>query len=248
MSLYRDEAVVLRVQKLGEADRIVTLLTRRNGRVRAVGKGVRRTTSRFGARLEPFSHVDLQLYAGRVAGHRHPGGDPRAVRQGHRRRLRALHGRHRDAGDGRAADRGGAGAGAAAVPAGRRRAAGAGRPARTTRRWCSTRSCCGRWRWPAGRRRWASARGCGAPGRTGPSPCRPAGAVCAGLPAGRRGHPGRAVASTLMVALLSGDWDAADASAAGGPAGGQRAGRRAPAVAPGARAALAAAGRAGCSP
>jgi len=65
VSLYRDEAVVLRVQKLGEADRIVTLLTRRTGRVRAVGKGVRRTTSRFGARLEPFSHVDLQLYTGR---------------------------------------------------------------------------------------------------------------------------------------------------------------------------------------
>ena len=65
MSLYRDEAVVLRVQKLGEADRIVTLLTRRNGRVRAVGKGVRRTMSRFGARLEPFSYVDLQLYTGR---------------------------------------------------------------------------------------------------------------------------------------------------------------------------------------
>ena len=65
MSLYRDEAVVLRVQKLGEADRIVTLLTRRTGRVRAVAKGVRRTRSRFGARLEPFSHVDLQLYAGR---------------------------------------------------------------------------------------------------------------------------------------------------------------------------------------
>ena len=65
MSLYRDEGVVLRVQKLGEADRIVTLLTRRTGRVRAVGKGVRRTTSRFGARLEPFSHVDLQLWTGR---------------------------------------------------------------------------------------------------------------------------------------------------------------------------------------
>jgi len=65
VSLYRDEAVVLRTQKLGEADRIVTLLTRRTGRVRAVAKGVRRTSSRFGARLEPFSHVDLQLYAGR---------------------------------------------------------------------------------------------------------------------------------------------------------------------------------------
>ncbi|KIH98575.1 DNA recombination protein RecO [Streptomonospora alba] len=66
MSLYRDEGVVLRTQKLGEADRIVTLLTRRTGLVRAVGKGVRRTKSRFGARLEPFSHVDLQLYTGRT--------------------------------------------------------------------------------------------------------------------------------------------------------------------------------------
>jgi DNA repair protein RecO (recombination protein O) len=59
--LYRDDAVVLRVQKLGESDRIVTLLTRRHGRVRAVARGVRRTTSRFGARLEPFGHVDLQI-------------------------------------------------------------------------------------------------------------------------------------------------------------------------------------------
>ncbi len=65
MGLYRDEAVVLRTQKLGEADRIVTLLTRGNGRVRAVAKGVRRTTSRFGSRLEPFTHVDLQLAEGR---------------------------------------------------------------------------------------------------------------------------------------------------------------------------------------
>jgi DNA repair protein RecO (recombination protein O) len=59
--LYRDDAVVLRVQKLGESDRIITLLTRRHGRLRAVARGVRRTTSRFGARLEPFGHVDLQL-------------------------------------------------------------------------------------------------------------------------------------------------------------------------------------------
>ncbi len=65
MSLYRDEGVVLRTQKLGEADRIVTLLTRGTGRVRAVAKGVRRTSSRFGARLEPFSHVDLLLATGR---------------------------------------------------------------------------------------------------------------------------------------------------------------------------------------
>lgn len=65
MPLYRDEAVVLRTQKLGEADRIVTLLTKRHGRVRAVAKGVRRTGSRFGARVEPFMHVDLQLHEGR---------------------------------------------------------------------------------------------------------------------------------------------------------------------------------------
>lgn len=60
--LYRDEGIVLRTQKLGEADRIVTVLTRRSGRIRAAAKGVRRTTSRFGARLEPFTHVDLQFY------------------------------------------------------------------------------------------------------------------------------------------------------------------------------------------
>jgi DNA repair protein RecO (recombination protein O) len=64
--LYRDDAVVLRVQKLGESDRIITMLTRRHGRVRAVAKGVRRTMSRFGARLEPFGHVDVQLAEGRT--------------------------------------------------------------------------------------------------------------------------------------------------------------------------------------
>jgi DNA repair protein RecO (recombination protein O) len=63
--LYRDEAIVLRTHKLGEADRIITLLTRTHGQVRAVAKGVRRTTSRFGSRLEPFTHVDLQLAEGR---------------------------------------------------------------------------------------------------------------------------------------------------------------------------------------
>ncbi len=66
MSLYRDEAIVLRTQKLGEADRIITLLTREHGRVRAVAKGVRRTKSKFGARLEPGSHIDIQLYTGRT--------------------------------------------------------------------------------------------------------------------------------------------------------------------------------------
>ena len=65
MPLYRDEAIVLRTHKLGEADRIITLLTRTHGRVRAVAKGVRRTKSRFGARLEPFMLVDVQCYEGR---------------------------------------------------------------------------------------------------------------------------------------------------------------------------------------
>ncbi len=65
MPLYRDEAVVLRTHKLGEADRIITLLTRQHGLVRAVAKGVRKTSSRWGSRLEPFTHVDLQLAEGR---------------------------------------------------------------------------------------------------------------------------------------------------------------------------------------
>ncbi|MBU4215427.1 MAG: DNA repair protein RecO [Actinobacteria bacterium] len=66
MSLYRDAALVLRTHPLGEADRIVTLLTREHGKVRAVAKGVRRTSSRFGARLEPFMCVDVQLSTGRT--------------------------------------------------------------------------------------------------------------------------------------------------------------------------------------
>ena len=65
MQLYRDDGIVLRTQKLGEADRIITILGRTSGRVRAVAKGVRRTKSRFGARLEPFTHVDLMLHTGR---------------------------------------------------------------------------------------------------------------------------------------------------------------------------------------
>src|SRR5690606_16441998 len=62
---YRDEAVILRTHKLGEADRIVTMLSRRHGKIRAVAKGVRRTSSKFGSRLEPFMVADVQLYEGR---------------------------------------------------------------------------------------------------------------------------------------------------------------------------------------
>src|SRR5437870_13563770 len=65
MGLYRETGVVLRTIRLGEADRIVTLYTKGRGKVRAVAKGVRKTRSKFGARLEPTSHVALQLYEGR---------------------------------------------------------------------------------------------------------------------------------------------------------------------------------------
>ncbi len=65
MSQFRDQGVVLRTLCLGEADRIVTLVTRDHGKVRAVAKGVRRTGSKFGARLEPFSHVSFLGWQGR---------------------------------------------------------------------------------------------------------------------------------------------------------------------------------------
>lgn len=66
MPLYREQGVVIRTHKLGEADRIVTLLTQQRGLLRAVAKGVRRTSSKFGARLEPFMVADLQCYEGRT--------------------------------------------------------------------------------------------------------------------------------------------------------------------------------------
>jgi DNA repair protein RecO (recombination protein O) len=63
--LYRDTGIVLRTYKLGEADRIVVFLTAEHGKVRAVAKGIRKTKSRFGGRLEPMNHVSLLLYQGR---------------------------------------------------------------------------------------------------------------------------------------------------------------------------------------
>lgn len=65
MSIYRDDAVVLGSHKFGEADRVVVLLTREHGKVRAVAKGVRKTKSSIGARLEPMSVVDISLRRGR---------------------------------------------------------------------------------------------------------------------------------------------------------------------------------------
>jgi DNA repair protein RecO (recombination protein O) len=65
MALRHDQGIVLRSYPFGEADRVVVLLSPNKGKVRAVAKGVRKTKSRFGGRLEPFSHVDLVLYEGR---------------------------------------------------------------------------------------------------------------------------------------------------------------------------------------
>ncbi len=62
---YSDEAIVLRSYKLAEADRIVVLLTKNNGKVRAVAKGVRKMKSRFGSKLEPFNHLTAQIHRGR---------------------------------------------------------------------------------------------------------------------------------------------------------------------------------------
>lgn len=65
MAMYRCRGVVLRTYKLGESDRIVVVVTDTHGKVRAVAKGVRRTKSRLGARLEPMTHVSLLLHEGR---------------------------------------------------------------------------------------------------------------------------------------------------------------------------------------
>ena len=65
MPLYKEQGIVLRSVKLGEADKIVSILTQGSGKVRAVAKGIRRTASKFGARLEPLTHVSLLLYRGR---------------------------------------------------------------------------------------------------------------------------------------------------------------------------------------
>ena len=62
---FKTEAVVLRSIRFSEADCVLHLYTLERGRVGAIAKGVRKTKSRFGARLEPFSHVELMLHEGR---------------------------------------------------------------------------------------------------------------------------------------------------------------------------------------
>src|SRR5438874_11947406 len=61
----KTEAIVLRSIRYGEADRILHLYTRGDGRLSAIAKGVRRSRSRFGARLEPFFHIRVLLHEGR---------------------------------------------------------------------------------------------------------------------------------------------------------------------------------------
>src|ERR671934_157920 len=80
---YRTEAVVLRSLRLGEADRVLHLYTLDRGRVGAIAKGVRKTKSRFGARLEPLSHAELLLHQG--------GGELQTVTGGELGRILSLH-------------------------------------------------------------------------------------------------------------------------------------------------------------
>ena len=63
---WRDHALILRTQKLGETDRIIIMLTRDGGITHAVAKAVRKPTSKFGGRLEPFMHTDLSFSRGRT--------------------------------------------------------------------------------------------------------------------------------------------------------------------------------------
>jgi DNA repair protein RecO (recombination protein O) len=173
-SLYRDEGVVLRTQKLGEADRIVTVLTRRHGKVRAVAKGVRRTKSKFGSRLEPFSHVDLQLYTGRNLD---------IVSQ-----AESIRSYGNDVVD----DYPCYTAGTAVLETADRLTAEEREP--SLRLFLlvigSTPSCCGRCRWPAGNRPCPAAPAVARRARTGTSPCRPA--AWSARPAGPRDRRCRA--------------------------------------------------------
>jgi DNA repair protein RecO (recombination protein O) len=72
---YKTEAVILRSMRFAEADRVLHLFTSERGRVNAIAKGVRRTGSRFGARLEPLTHVGLLLHEGRGELHTVSGAD-----------------------------------------------------------------------------------------------------------------------------------------------------------------------------
>ena len=183
---------MLRTHKLGEADRIITLLSRRRGKIRAVAKGVRRTSSKFGARLEPFSHVDLQFAVGRTLDvvtqvesldafgpaltEDYPTytagqvmletADRLVVEEGEPSLQQYL------------------------LLVGALRVLNRGPPTGRDRRpWCSTPTCCARWPSRATRRPSPTAPAAGSSARTPPSPPSPA-AWCASA-AGRPGRPAR---------------------------------------------------------
>ena len=238
MALYRDAAIVLRTQKLGEADRIVTLADApaRQGPRRRQGRAphpleVRRAARAVHGRRRPALRRALARHVTQ-AETLAPYGDVIA------RDYVALHRGHRDARDGRAADRG--------ARAGRcsssccSSAACARWPAASTRPgWCSTPTCCARSPSRAGRRASTTARAAARRARTRPSTSPAGGAVCptAARPARRAPAP---QTLELLAALLAGDWALRRRERAAAPARGQRPGRRLPAVAPRAGPALAA--------
>ena len=215
--LYRDDAVVLRVQKLGESDRIITLLTRRHGRLRAVARGVRRTTSRFGARLEPFGHVDVQLAGSPegVGSSLHSVSQVEAVNLFGKRFLGDYPRYTAASAIAETAER--------LTPEEREPSLrlfqltlgaheGAGRWASTPAPWCSTRTCCAAMSLAG----WAPALTecavCGTPGRHGAFSV-PAGGVRCARTAARPARPIPAPATLdLMSALTGGDWLVADAA------------------------------------
>ena len=200
---------MLRTHKLGEADRIITLLTRHHGRVRAVAKGVRKTTSRWGSRLEPFTHVDLQLAVGRSLDivTQAETIEPFASGLGRDYARYTAGTVMLETADRLVTEEGQPAVqqflllvgGLRAMTAATRTPDGA--PTRS-----STPTCCARWPWPATRRRSATAHGAATRGRTRRSAPRPAErcAPTAGCPARR--HPG-AARSTCSARCSTGDWD-----------------------------------------
>jgi DNA repair protein RecO (recombination protein O) len=87
---YRADAIVLRSMRFAEADRVLHLYTAERGRVNAIAKGVRKTTSRFGGRLEPLTRAALMLHEGRGELHTVSGADIISAHAAARERPHAL--------------------------------------------------------------------------------------------------------------------------------------------------------------
>ena len=202
---------MLRTHKLGEADRIITLLTRSTGGCVRSRRAYAAPRSRWGSRLEPFTHVDLQLAEGRNLD---------TITQAET--LTPFSGEigldyeRYTAGTVmlETADRlvvGGAAAVAPAVPAARRRAARDGVGGARTRARCSTPTCCGRWPWPATRRRSSTARAAATRARTGGSTPPSGGVLCATCRVPGSASPAPETIAVLG-ALLAGDWPAVEAA------------------------------------